>query len=277
MEVGAYDAAEKYLLELKNMSDYNYLIRLAKWNDYKGDLDTAIKFMEKARDIAVSRDSKPLKIWTFSNLGDYYGHAGRLKESYAEYLKTLALQPDNTYVLKGIAWMAYSGERNPSEALRILDSISSYHDVPDYHLLRSDIYASLEQPEEADREEALFLEKASDSAYGIMYKAHRIEILSEKNPSRALEMVNEELDNRPTPEIYHLLALSQLRNGDPKEALETIEKHVFGKTFEPMAAYHMALVFKANGLQDRVAPLKAELLEAGYELGPLLLQEIEQL
>jgi hypothetical protein len=30
------------------MNDYDYLIRLAKWNDHKGDLKTAITFMEKA-------------------------------------------------------------------------------------------------------------------------------------------------------------------------------------------------------------------------------------
>jgi hypothetical protein len=29
------------------MNDYDYLIRLAKWNDHKGDLKTAITFMER--------------------------------------------------------------------------------------------------------------------------------------------------------------------------------------------------------------------------------------
>jgi hypothetical protein len=37
------------------MNDYDYLIRLAKWNDHKGDLKTAITFMEKARDIAEKK------------------------------------------------------------------------------------------------------------------------------------------------------------------------------------------------------------------------------
>jgi hypothetical protein len=52
------------------MNDYDYLIRLAKWNDHKGDLKTAITFMEKARDIA-EKDNRTLKIWSYSNLGDF--------------------------------------------------------------------------------------------------------------------------------------------------------------------------------------------------------------
>jgi hypothetical protein len=53
------------------MNDYDYLIRLAKWNDHKGDLKTAITFMEKARDIAEKEDNRTLKIWSYSNLGDF--------------------------------------------------------------------------------------------------------------------------------------------------------------------------------------------------------------
>jgi hypothetical protein len=35
------------------MNDYDYLIRLAKWNDHKGDLKNNL--LEKARDIAEKR------------------------------------------------------------------------------------------------------------------------------------------------------------------------------------------------------------------------------
>ncbi|NNM23167.1 MAG: tetratricopeptide repeat protein, partial [Flavobacteriaceae bacterium] len=94
MEVGDYEKAYQYLNAVKNMKDYQYLIRLSKWNDYRGDLDAAIQYMEQAREIADSRDNKSLKIWTYSNLGDYYGHAGRIGDSYEHYLKTLQLQPD---------------------------------------------------------------------------------------------------------------------------------------------------------------------------------------
>jgi hypothetical protein len=51
------------------MNDYDYLIRLAKWNDHKGDLKTAI-FYGKARD-TEKEDNRTLKIWSYSNLGDF--------------------------------------------------------------------------------------------------------------------------------------------------------------------------------------------------------------
>ena len=51
MELGNYDLAEGMLTEIKDFKDFDYLIRLAKWNDHKGDLDTAIDLMEKAMSI----------------------------------------------------------------------------------------------------------------------------------------------------------------------------------------------------------------------------------
>ncbi|UWX53748.1 hypothetical protein NYZ99_11390 [Maribacter litopenaei] len=64
LELGNYRTAEKYLDSTKNMKDFGYLIRLAKWNDYKGDLETTINFMEKAKGLAVeskNRDSDCLE------------------------------------------------------------------------------------------------------------------------------------------------------------------------------------------------------------------------
>ena len=99
MELGNYQLAEKYLDSLKNMSDFGYMIRLAKWNDYKGDLDTTINFMEMARAKAESAKNKELMVWSYTNLGDYYGHAGRIKDSYNQYLKALEIDSDNAYAI----------------------------------------------------------------------------------------------------------------------------------------------------------------------------------
>ena len=61
------------------------------------------------------------------------------------------------------------------------------------------------------------------------------------------------------------------------EALQTIESNVEGKTSEPMALLHSAQVYKANGFSDKVRPIKEELLDATYELGPLLAAEVKTL
>jgi tetratricopeptide (TPR) repeat protein len=277
MEVGAYEKAYEYLNEVKNLNDYNYLIRLAKWSDHRGDLDSAIRYMELAMAIAESRDSKPLKIWTYSNLADYYGHAGRISDSYEHYLKTLALQPDNMYVKKGIAWMVYSEEKNSREAHRIMDSVMKGHKLPDYHLFKAELYEFEGYKAKAENAENDFISAVEIGAYGDMYNAYLISLYCKKEPKRALEIAQREIENRATPETYHLLALAQLQNGRNKEALQTIETYVEGKTSEPKALFHSALVYKANDRTEKVESIKAELKKAYYELGPVIAKRIEAL
>ncbi|MEX2349740.1 MAG: tetratricopeptide repeat protein, partial [Flavobacteriaceae bacterium] len=277
MELGEYERAKQVLENVESNTDYNYLIRLSKWNDHKGNLDEAIKYMVQAKRIAESRDSKALKIWTYSNLGDYYGHAGRIEDSYQHYLKTLQLQPDNAYAKKGIAWIIYSYEGNTAEAKRILDAVMENHSVPDYYLLKAEMAEYEGDLEKAAANEERFIRAVEASEYGAMYNAYLVEFYTDKDPERALQIAQKEVQNRATPETYHLLALAQLKNGAKEQALETIEKYVEGKTFEPMAQYHSALVYQANGLEKKVKPLKSELLEASFELGPVLTEKIKML
>jgi tetratricopeptide (TPR) repeat protein len=95
--------------------------------------------MEKARDLAKTEDNKTLKIWSYSILGDFYGHAGMIQESYESYMKTLAIDPNYSYALKGTAWIVFSHERNTTEAKRIVEAIEVTHNTPDFFLLKSQI------------------------------------------------------------------------------------------------------------------------------------------
>ena len=276
MELGDYTAADTYLGKVQKPNDYNYLIRLSKWSDYRGDLDSAIKYMEQAKKIAEAGGIKSLKVWTYSNLADYYGHAGRIKDSYDHYLKTLQLEPDNSYAKKGIAWIVYSSEKNTEEANRILDSIMQHHKVPDYFLLKAEMAEYDGNLSEAKAQKENFIKAVQFGNYGNMYNTYVIELLSETDPQKALALAEQEVENRATPETYHILAYTQLRSGDKAEALKTIITHVEGKTHEPMAAYHSALIYKANGLSSKLLEAKEELLEASYELGPVLTNEIKE-
>ena len=151
MELGNYTSAKSYLDSITAPSEFGYLIRVAKWNDYKGDLDTTIRLMEKALQKAEASKNKELLVWAYSNIADYYGHAGALQKSYDHYLKTLELDPTNAYAKKGIAWIVFSHERNGQEALRILNSITDYHKAPDYYLLQAEIADFMEDKEAVDR------------------------------------------------------------------------------------------------------------------------------
>ncbi len=277
MELGDYRAADSLLGKLKNNSDYNYLIRLSKWSDYKGNLDAAIRYMEQAKSIAESRGIKTLKVWTYTNIADYYGHAGRIKDAYNHYLKALELQPDNAYAKKGIAWIAYAWEGNTLEANRILDSVMKGHKAPDYFLLKAEMAEFDEDSSEEKKLRESFVNLVETGDYGNMYRTYLIELYAEINPKRALELAAVEVGNRTTPETYQLLAYAQLKMGNKEEALRIIEDHVVDKTFEPMALYYGALVFKANDLNVRVNELKKELKTASFELGPVIMRRIDML
>jgi tetratricopeptide (TPR) repeat protein len=279
MELGNYPEAVRNLNAMRDMKDYDYLIRLAKWNDHKGDLKTAITFMEKARDIAEKEDNKVLKIWSYSNLGDFYGHAGRIQESYDSYLKTLAIDPNYSYALKGIAWIVFSHERNTVEAKRIVEAIEVTHNTPDFYLLKSQI-AQFEgnKSKEVENRNAYFA-MLKDNNYGAMYNKYNVLIYADakETASKALEIAKVEVDHRPTPDSYDLLAWSYLNIGQNKKALEIAQKYVVGKSFEPKVQYHLAMIYKSNKETEKVEPIKEELLSSIYELGPNLDKKVNQL
>ncbi|WP_343485925.1 hypothetical protein [Allomuricauda sp. d1] len=270
MELGNYGLAEKYLDSIKDMSSFGFLIRIAKWSDYKGDLDSTIRFMEKAKKKAESSNSKNLKLWSYTNLADYYGHAGRIDDSYRHYLKALSLDPQNAYAKKGIAWIVFSHEKNSVEALRILDAVTQSHQSPDYYLLKAEIAAFMGKENERIKNLDEFYKQASNVAYGDMYNMHNIELYLSHTQQydRALHLASKEVENRPTPESYNALAHSYLKSGDKAKALELVEKYIVGQTFEPGILLNVAKVYKANREFEKVTALKQELMGAVYELGP---------
>ncbi|WP_299245323.1 hypothetical protein [uncultured Aquimarina sp.] len=279
MELGEYENAHKYLERIANQSDFNFLIRLAKWNDYKGNLDATIRNMEKAKQIAESSKKEGLLLWSYTNLADYYGHAGRIKESYNHYLKALAIDPSNAYAKKGIAWIIYSYEKKPVEALAILDEITSNYQSPDYFLLKAEI-AEFQKEDITKKVYLKMYEQAvKDERYGFMYNIHNALLLAEeyKKFDQALDIAEEEIRNRPTPQSYDLKAYILNLKGDHKKALDIAQKHLLNKTFEPEANYHIAEIYKANDMKDAIVPIKEELLESGYELGPIIFRKIQGL
>ena len=279
MELGNYEKADSLIKRFADPEDFDYIIRAAKWNDYKGKLDMTIMYMEKAKEKAESSKNRSMLLWVYSNVADYYGHDGRIKDSYEHYLKTLEIDSSNAYAKKGIAWIAYSKDEKLLDAQRILDSVLTGHISPDYYLLKAEIAEFSHDMKAKDEAISTFWKMANNVAYGNMYNTYKIELYAEDPSTKkeALKLAKQEVKNRATPETYQLLALANLVNGNKKEALEIIKLHVANKTFEPTALLTMAKVYKANMMPDEVKELKEELLEAAYELGPLKLREIHAL
>lgn len=279
LELGNTLEASSYLNIFKNENSFDAMIRLSKWYDHEGKLMAAIKMMEKAKQKAEDLNNIHLKQWSYTNLADFYGHAGRIKDAYNHYLKALELDPNDAYAKKGIAWIVFSYEKNPKEALRILNTIMTQHKSPDYYLLKAEIAEFMGTIAEKEKNLHAFMNAIDDEKYGVMYNAYAISILSEElnNIEKALELAKKEIKLRPTAQAYDLLAWAYHLQGNSAKALHIIEQQVIDKTFEPVAMYHVAEILKANGKTNNVATIKAELLDSSFELGPVLTQKIERL
>ncbi|WP_282079471.1 tetratricopeptide repeat protein [Aquimarina algiphila] len=279
MELGEYDKSKKHLEGIVDQSDYNFLIRLAKWNDYQGNLDATIRNMEKAKTIAESSKKEGLMLWSYTNLADYYGHAGRIRDSYEHYLKALQIDPSNSYAKKGIAWIVYSYEYNPEEALKIIEAIAETHQSPDYFLLKAEIAEYQGNKEDKEQNLKAYFEAINDQRYGDMYNTYTALLLAEEYQEYdiALQIAEKEISNRPTPQSYILKANILNLIGNHEQALKIAKEYVVDKTFEPEANYQVAQIYKANKLLDEINPIKKELIESNYELGPVLSQKILEL
>ena len=279
LELGNLPKVEEYLSKVKNLKDFGYLIRLSKYNDHIGNLDNAIKYLEASLVIAKSSKNDYLLQWNYTNLADYYGHAGRIKDSYNAYLKALSIDENDSYAKKGIAWIVFSHERNPAEALRILETVTKENAAPDYHLLKAEIAEYMGNIAEKENQTKKYIAKVANKKYGVMY--HKYDVLLFANDAtkteKAIALAEQEVAGRATAQSYDLLAWSHFKNGNAKKALEISRNHVIGKTFEPEALLHTAFILKGNGEIEEARILKTELLTAVYELGPLTEKEVKNI
>ncbi|HZJ21297.1 MAG TPA: hypothetical protein VFD35_13235, partial [Pricia sp.] len=210
---------------------------------------------------------------------DYYGHAGRIKDSYEHFLKALRIDPENAYAKKGIAWIVFSHEKKPKEAMRILDSVTTYYKSPAYFLLKSEIAEYMGDDMKSVANLDNYFNLVQNPAYGDMYNAFNISLYLNvtEQYDKALTLAETEVANRPTPESYSFLAYSYLKIGNKQKARDIVDGHIEGKTYEPAVLLRTAEIYKATGSIDRVKQLKDELLGAVYELGPATEKEIAQL
>ncbi|NHF61045.1 tetratricopeptide repeat protein [Flavobacteriaceae bacterium TP-CH-4] len=279
MELGNYETARAYLDSIGDFKGFDFLIRLAKWKDHKGDLSHTIRLMEDATTKAELSKNKDLMLWSYTNIADYYGHAGNIRASYEYYLKSLQLDPGNAYAKKGIAWIVYSHEKNPVEALRILNSVTESNKSPDYHLLKAEIADYMGDTALYRLELEQYTKEVAHPFYGQMYNVYTIDFhLNEsKQYKKALHLAQQEVDNRPTPESYSLLAYAYFKKGEPERAVALMKEHVEGKTFEPTVLLRSAEIYKATGNTIKAESLKEMLMETSYELGPSTSDKIASL
>jgi tetratricopeptide (TPR) repeat protein len=208
-----------------------------------------------------------------------YGHAGRIEDSYQMYLNVLENKPTSYHALKGIAWIAYANDKSPAEAKKILHTLASVKPLPDVHFLLAEIAAYEHDFEEEKQQLGIFYQKASQKKYQGMYSKYLIEIENNlyKNHAQAIALARNEIDKRPTPMAYDLLAWSYYHAGDYTKALDVAQTYIEGKTYEPEIAYHLASIYLAIGNTAKAKEYYQQVLESAYELGPVTVQEMQSI
>jgi tetratricopeptide (TPR) repeat protein len=278
MELGRYSDAYQSLKSISNYSSFDFLIRKSKWEDHKGNLEGSIRLMEEALRKIKSKNTN-LYCWALSNLGDLYGHAGRIKDAYAAYLDVLKLNPSDVYCLMRIARIAYVKDKNISLAKKILFFIQEQCSFPEINLLLAEIAETENRPDEAKMYSDIFLTQVSREGYGRMYNKYLIDILSsgDSTVQQALNLALMELKNRFTPETSDWVAWAYYNTGNYSEALKWTTSYVLGQTSEPQTLMHSAFILAANGRNLEARELLKEALGSSFELGPVAEKSIKEL
>lgn len=276
LELGHYLRAESILTEFANKKSFAHRIRQVKVKDQQGDLDSAILIMEAAHDRV--KGNKDLYCWSLSNLGDMYGHAGRIEDAYQAYISVLQKDPAYDYALKGIAWIALSNDKNFTETKRIIHTLASRSRMPEAHLMLAEIAELEKNTIEKQNQLQQFINLTDNEGYKTMYAKYLAHIYAEDidQPEKSLAIAEQEIKNRPTPQSYDLKAWALLKLGKKEEALALAKQYVENETFEPDAAYHLGMIYLANGNTELAEKNLEEAYESSFELGPVISNDIKK-
>lgn len=277
LELGDYPKAHTILKQFVNKKSFAHRIRQVKVKDQQGDLDSAILIMEAAHDRV--KGTKDLYCWSLSNLGDMYGHAGRIEDAYNAYIAVLQKDPAYDYALKGIAWIALSNDKNFSEAKRIISTLASRSRMPEAHLMLAEIAELENNIIEKQKQLVQFTNLTDTEGYRTMYAKYLAHLYAEdlNQPEKSLAIAEQEIKNRPTSQSYDLKAWAMLKLGRKEEALALARQYVENKTFEPDAAYHVGMIYLANGNTESAKKNLEEAYASSFELGPVIKNEIKKI
>lgn len=275
LERGNRQEAQGLLNGLGNQYSFEYLSRQVKLQDQLGRLDEAIHWMEKAVSRARTSGDSSLISWSLANLGDMYGHQGKIKKSYHTFLQALQHNPSELHALKGIAWIAFSHDKSPTLAKEIVKFLQSLQDIPDYELLLADIATYQKEVEQAELHTERFLTQASQAKYGYLYTRPLVQLQLDKGEIAAPAIrTKAEIGQRAHPLSFALRAKFLHDLGAKDAAIKMLEEKVLGQTEEPDALYLAGMIYKNSGKRKAAKALLKMAKEAAFELGPIAEMEI---
>jgi tetratricopeptide (TPR) repeat protein len=236
VETGEYEAAKIRLNSLTDTKEVSYLIRASKYKELTGDMDSAIIFMQAALEESRTNPTRPgLICWANNSLAALYIKSKDYAHAYEHYINTLKLDRNNYKALEGIAVIASLNDGNYSLAEEILLHVSKKISSPDPYL---NLYKlAKRQNDEVKKKDYLdkFMKLSSNPAYGKMYNRYLAEIYADefRDFEKAKQIAESEINERPSPASYFLLAWVYFKSGDTGKAIDIIKNNVEDKTYDP--------------------------------------------
>ncbi|MFT3703550.1 MAG: hypothetical protein QM802_14400 [Agriterribacter sp.] len=275
-EMGEYNAAGNILNTTKPYDTYPAYFRRAKYEHYKGSLDSSIVYMMKAAEKAAG--NKYLEQAAISNAADLNIHKGDLLQAYDLYKKSIAIDGTDFHSIMGIGWIAMMNDKNDSLAKKIFDFVQHQIASPD-PLLKLMYIAefkgdSIQQKKYAEA----FAEQTDKPVYGLMYNKYLIQLYTGilNNPSKALELAMKEIENRATPQTYAWYAWALLNANQNEKAYEIYDHHISGKPLEGLELYYMAKLMHSMHKEYNAQQFYKAAWQNRYDLSPSQVNDIEK-
>ncbi|MEP7230802.1 MAG: hypothetical protein ABI691_11150 [Ginsengibacter sp.] len=274
-ELGRYDLCANELRTIRSSNDYGYFFRKSKFEHYKGNLDSSIKAMLTASDLAG--ESIPLKQAALSNAADLYIHSGKLQKAADLYMESIHLSASDLHSITGLGWIALVHDKNDSLATKIFEFVHSKSQAPDPLF-------KLSQVAEATGDSSLQLKYAkefakvtADSAYGNMYNKYLIELYTGilNDPTKAEFISKKELTSRATPQTYAWYVWSLFSNDKKEQAYSYYEKFVSGKPLEGLELYYMGKMMQALKKGYNAQQFFKAAFDNKYDLSPSKVKDLE--
>jgi hypothetical protein len=275
IELGNVDSAKAILNSFKNKTTFAWLVRRAKIEDLEGATERAIETMESA--VLKAEGNSTLHCWALTNLGDMYGHSNAAQRAYETYLSALHIDATFEHALKGIAWLAFSHDKNPNEAERIINHLLGRKAAPDYWLFKAELADLRRDTSMSIHFIEKFLHTACavrpDNVYNRLIAFAEIDETGDYKSG--LARARREVSIRPTTSSYDLFAWALYKSGDTKQSIEVVETYLEGKTTEPESLYHMGVIHFHCGDREKGRELLSLASESKIELGPATVKEID--
>ena len=236
--------------------------RVAHIRWLKGDLEGAAELMTTAVEESSERDPEPAA-WAYTRLATYQLQEGNTADAARSLNRATDFLPDYPGALLIRAKLLVSNNKC-ADALPILERAIQQSPLPEYQWMLADTAQIADEKKLAAKtEDAIRMRgKSEDSRSFSLFLASRHE-----NTKLALELAQEELNNRRDVFTYDAVAWAALANGDAAQAQKNIEHALSEGTVDARLFYHAGQIALANGEKKSAAewfakavPLKQMLL-----------------